>query len=141
LGSSLYTKFNFPVTTAPAAWVQFPSPNVLFWHLFYNLVSKDQPWLLWSSPQISGWRPPPLEQSDLFAASVRRLYPKGMRRTPPFVMDVTETSRNNILSIAKEAFTKVINTMLCEHLSSKTSPGGRQTHQTFDKFVVALYNT
>ncbi|KAJ7862448.1 hypothetical protein B0H14DRAFT_2575338 [Mycena olivaceomarginata] len=45
--------------------------------------------------------------------------------TPLFVTDVTETSRNNILSIAKEAFTKVI-TMLREHLSSKTSPGGRQ---------------
>ncbi|KAJ7894595.1 hypothetical protein B0H14DRAFT_2559031 [Mycena olivaceomarginata] len=45
--------------------------------------------------------------------------------TPPFVTDVTETSRNNILSIAKEAFTKVI-TMLREHLSSKTSLGGRE---------------
>jgi hypothetical protein len=30
--------------------------------------------------QISGWRPPLLEQSDLFAASVR-LYPKGIRHT------------------------------------------------------------
>jgi hypothetical protein len=47
-------------------------------------------------------------------------------RLSPFVTDVTtETSRNNILSIAKEAFTKVI-TMLREHLSSKTSLGGRQ---------------
>ncbi|KAJ7877699.1 hypothetical protein B0H14DRAFT_2567568 [Mycena olivaceomarginata] len=39
----------------------------------------------------------------------------GYCTTPPFVTDGTETSRSHILSIAKQAFTKVI-TILREHI-------------------------
>ncbi|KAJ7811456.1 hypothetical protein B0H13DRAFT_1926718 [Mycena leptocephala] len=59
----------------------------------------------------------------LLVAHSQPFGPHASSYTPPFVMDVTETSRGDILSTSNQHFTEVATT-LREHLTSKTSPGG-----------------